>query len=85
MVEKSITLWAENRTQGDSSVVSSTALGIWCCNSAAPLEKWGGEDVGKDEPVANATGCGVAGEVRKGTAAGLTGEVKTGGPGGVLK
>lgn len=50
-----------------------------------PLENWGGEDVGKDEPDEKATGWGVVGEARKGTAAGRTGEVKTGGPGGVLK
>lgn len=41
--------------------------------------------MGKEEPEEKATGCGVAGEVRKGTAAGRSGEENTGGPGGVLK
>lgn len=38
-----------------------------------------GEEVGKEEVEEKATGCGVAGEVRKGAAAGRSGEENTGG------
>jgi hypothetical protein len=81
------TLWAENRTYGNSPADTefSVPSEICCCNSADPFERLGGEDIGKNEPEENATGWGDAGEERKGTAAGRTGEVKTGGPGGVLK
>lgn len=85
--EQKDTLWAENKTHGDSpaGIDSFVAPGSCCWSSADPFEKWGGEDVGKDEPDEKATGWGVAGDVRKGTAAGRTGDVNTGGPGGVLR
>lgn len=50
------TLLAENKTFVDSATgsTSSEASEIWYCND--PLEKWGGDDVGNDEPEEKATG-----------------------------
>ena len=85
--KEEITLWAENKTYGASptGVESSLRSDAWSYNSTNPFEKWGGDDVGKDEPEEKASGWWVEGDARKGTAAGRTWEIKIGVPGGVLK